>query len=259
MRVDLHNHTSRCNHASGTMREYIQKAIELGIDVYGFSDHAPMEFDPKYRMRFDQMSGYREDVLALKEEFAGQIEILYGLEVDYLPGYIDERVMSEDVDYFIGSVHFLNGWGFDNPEFIGVYKQKDIDEIYAQYFDAVAQMAQSGLFDVVGHLDLIKVFNYKPNVSVVKLAADALDAIKEAGMVIELNSAGLRKPVGEIYPGRELLKAAYERGIAVTFGSDAHNVDQVGFGYENATALAKEIGYETCTVFRRRRKDVVTF
>ena len=80
MRVDLHNHTTRCNHAEGTMGEYIQRAIELGIDIYGFSEHAPMEFDQHYRMRFDELDGYFEEIEKLQNLYEGQIEILKALE-----------------------------------------------------------------------------------------------------------------------------------------------------------------------------------
>jgi len=100
-RIDLHNHTTRCNHAEGTVDEYIQKAIELGIDIYGFSEHAPMDFDEKYRLPFCDMDAYVSDVLTAKEKYKSEIEILLGYEVDYLPGHMDERVLNADVDYLI--------------------------------------------------------------------------------------------------------------------------------------------------------------
>jgi histidinol-phosphatase (PHP family) len=241
------------------MRQYIEKAIALGIDVYGFSDHAPMEYDKKYRMDFDAMQGYFDEIESLQKEYADQITILKALEVDYLPGYMDERVLNADVDYFIGSVHFLNGWGFDNPEFIGGYKDKDIDLIYSEYFSAIEQMAQSKLFDVVGHLDLIKVFGYKPRGDVTKIAQNALEAIACNNMVIEINAAGFRKPVQEAYPSLELLRLARRMGIAITFGSDAHGVEQVGFAYDRCVKLAKAAGYERCVSFQKRNQEVVIF
>ncbi|MRI59395.1 MAG: histidinol phosphate phosphatase, partial [Epsilonproteobacteria bacterium] len=117
MRVDLHNHTKLCNHATGEIDDYIQKAIEQGIDIYGFSDHAPMKFDPKYRMSLNQADEYERSVKAAKERYKDSIEILTGYEVDFLPNYLEDRILDADVDYLIGSVHFLpqNGdlWGFD--------------------------------------------------------------------------------------------------------------------------------------------------
>ena len=259
MRIDLHNHTTRCNHAEGTVDEYIQKAIELGIDIYGFSEHAPMDFDLNYRLPFEEMDAYRNDILTAKEKYKNDISILLGYEVDWLQGHMDERVLKADVDYLIGSVHFIDKWGFDNPEFIGGWKEKDIDEIWQAYFEATEAMANSGKFDIVGHLDLIKVFKFMPKQDIRLLAKNVLQAIKQSNMVLEINTAGLRKPVAEMYPSRDLLEEAYSLNIPITFSSDAHAVDQIGFGYELATTLAKDIGYRQAVTFKGRDKQVVNF
>jgi len=259
MRIDLHNHTARCNHAEGTVDEYIQRAIELGIDIYGFSEHAPMDFDPEYRLAFEEMQAYTDDVLTAKERYQNDIKILLGYEVDYLPGHMDERVLNAKVDYLIGSVHFIDKWSFDNPEFISGYKDRDIDEIWKAYFEATEAMAKSGKFDIVGHLDLIKVFKFMPKQDTRLLAKHALQAIKKANMVLELNTAGLRKPIGEVYPSRSLLEEAYDLDIPITFASDAHTVEQVGFGYDKVISLAKEVGYTKAVTFEQRDRELVTF
>ncbi len=258
-RVDLHNHTTRCNHAKGTVDEYVQKAIELGIDIYGFSEHAPMDFDEKYRLAFNEMQDYISDILTAKEKYKEQIDILVGYEVDYLPNHMDKRVLNAEVDYLIGSVHFINKWGFDNPEFIGEWKNRDIDSIWQEYFNATTDMAKSGNFDIVGHLDLIKVFKYMPKKDIRLLAKDTLQAIKKADMVLEINSAGLRKPIGEIYPSKEILQEAYELDIPITFSSDAHAIEQIGAGYELAKSLAQDVGYTKSVTFKERDKKMVTF
>tara|TARA_B100001063_G_scaffold219608_1_gene223861 strand:- start:994 stop:1785 length:792 start_codon:yes stop_codon:yes gene_type:complete len=263
MRVDLHNHTTLCNHATGISEEYLLRAIELGIDIYGFSDHAPMPYDPKYRMDILQKPLYEKEILDLKEKYKNDIEVLLGYEVDYLEGFILDEIINAKVDYLIGSVHFLKNkqdmWGFDNPEFIGVYKSKDIDTIWSEYFDAIEAMAKTGLFDIVGHLDLIKVFKFLPKKDIRELAKKALVAIKKSNMVLEINPAGLRKPIKETYPSRTLLELAYELDINITFGSDAHAVEQVGFKYEEVTSLAKEIGFTKCMTFNNRDSKLVNF
>jgi len=259
MRIDLHNHTPLCNHANGSMNDYVLRAIELGIDVYGFSDHAPMSFDPKYRMTFEQKRSYEKEVSHLKEQYKNQIKILLGYEVDYLGNHISKEVMDTKVDYFIGSVHFIHEWGFDNPEFIGVYKDKDIDLIWQEYFDAIEQMAKSNLFDIVGHIDLIKVFNFMPKKNIKEIVKPALKQIKKSNMVLELNPAGLRKPVKEQYPSCDILELAYELNIPITFGSDAHEIEQVGFQYDTVSSLAKKIGYTKCATFENRDRHLVTF
>lgn len=245
------------------MRDYILRAIELGIDVYGFSEHAPMNYDPKYRMRLTDIESYEKSIDELKDEFAQDIKILKAYEVDYIDGYVLDEVLTRKVDYLIGSVHFLKEnrdfWGFDNPEFIGNYKNKDINQIWIDYFSALENLAKKRVFDIVGHLDLIKVFNFKPTKDIKSIAYDALKEIKKSDMVIEINSAGLRKPVVEQYPSKEILELAYELDIPITFGSDAHSVEQVGLNYDKVTNLAKSVGYDKCAIFEAREKKLVSF
>jgi len=259
MRIDLHNHTTRCNHAKGSMENYIKRAIELGVDIYGFSEHAPMDFDQHYRLKFEEMNAYVLDVKHLKEKYQDDIKILLGYEVDYLKGHLDNRVLDADVDYLIGSVHFLGEWGFDNPEFIDEYKNKNINDIWQEYFDSIEDMAKTEQFNIVGHLDLIKVFNFMPTKDIRLIASKALKTIKKSNMVIELNSAGLRKPVKEIYPSPLLLEMAYELDIPITFSSDAHAIGQIGYKYEEATQLAKKIGYTQAVTFEQREQQLITF
>ncbi len=257
--ADLHNHTPLCNHATGSIEQYIEKAISLGIKHFGFADHAPMDFDTKYRMGFEQMREYENSVLRAKEKYKDKIDILLGYEVDYLKGHMDDRVLNADVDYLIGSVHFIDKWGFDNPEFIGNYEGKNIDEIWQSYFDTVQEMAQSKLFDIVGHLDLIKVFKFMPQKDIQEIAKDALLCIKEADMVLEINMAGFRKPINEAYPSTILLKEAYKLDIPITFSSDAHEPNQIGLFSKEILKMAKEVGYKKCVIFSNKQKKFIDF
>jgi len=259
MIVDLHNHTPLCNHAEGEPEEYILSAIHSDTKIFGFSDHAPMDFDPKYRMKFEDMMQYEQKVITLKEKYKNKITILLGYEVDYLKGHMDRRVLDADVDYLIGSVHFLEGWGFDNPEFIGKWKEQNIDEIWQKYFDTIEEMAKSKLFDIVGHFDLIKVFKFMPKDDIVTMAAKALKAIKKSGMVLELNVAGYRKDVKEAYPSKELLQEAFKLDIPITFASDAHKPEQVSLFNEEIVNLAHDVGYRECAYFIKRELQFINF
>ncbi|MFA5460704.1 MAG: histidinol-phosphatase [Sulfurimonas sp.] len=259
MIVDLHNHTKLCNHAEGEIAQYIDKAIECNIQYFGFSEHAPMNFDEKYRMRFDQMREYEQNILEAKEHYKDKIEILLGYEVDYLRGYMDERVLNAKVDYLIGSVHFINEWGFDNPEFIKDYENQDIDEIWQKYFNAIEEMAKSKLFDIVGHLDLIKIFKFMPKGNIVDIAKNTLLAIKESGMSVEINVAGFRKPIAEAYPSPELLKEIKRLDIPITFASDAHKPEQVGLFSDETMKMVKELGFSECVIYRKRKKEFIKF
>ena len=261
MRVDLHNHTSLCNHASGTCEEFVLKAIEEKIDIFGFSDHAPMPYDPKYRMTLDKKEDYEKEILFLKNKYKNQIDILLAYEVDYMQNHklILDSILNSNVDYLIGSVHFLGKktsdlWGFDKPEFISKYQEKNIDKIWQDYFDTIEQMAKLNVFDVVGHIDLIKVFKFLPKKDIRLIAKNALKAIKKSNMVLEINSAGLRKPIKETYPSIPILEEAYDLNIDITFSSDAHEVSHIGFSYDKCLEIAKNIGFTKCISFKNKEK-----
>lgn len=268
MRIDLHNHTTLCNHATGSTEEYIKKAIELGIDIYGFSDHAPMDYEPEYRMSMKQKDLYEKNILNLQGKYKNNIDIRLGYEVDYMsnPSFMEKDILNAKIDYLIGSVHFLQPtksnnqlWGFDNPEYIKTYKSQNIDKIWEDYFEAITSMIKTNYFDIVGHLDLIKVFKYLPKKDIKLIAKNTIKEIKKYNMVLELNSAGLRKPIKDQYPSKQLLELAYESDISITFGSDAHSIEQVGFGYEEVKNLAKEIGYTKCISFKNKERIIHSF
>lgn len=258
MRVDLHNHTPLCNHAQGEPEEFVARAKALGIEVYGFACHAPMSFDERYRMSLLDLPSYlaRIQTLQATAKATGDMEILCGLEVDFIHGkeeLLEPSVLDAEIDYLIGSVHFLDSWGFDNPEFIGEYAKRDIVQCWAQYLEAIAAMARSGYFQIVGHLDLLKVFGYRMPESLESELDSALRAIAESTMSIEINSAGLRKQIGEIYPNPAILRKARDLEIPITFGSDAHYIQQVGAGYEECVKIARDAGYEECVIYRNKR------
>lgn len=262
MRVDLHNHTYLCKHASGTIESYILQAIEKGIDIFGFSCHNPMDYDEKYRMRFEEFDEYTKEVLRLKQKYQDKIEILLALEMDFLPHrmeLLDKRLLDTPLDYLIGSVHFLDDWGFDNPEFIGEYKKRNMRECWMEYLECIKKMVESKLFQIVGHFDLLKVFNHTPPKEVFFKIQEVLQVLAQNEVALEINASGLRKPIGEQYPSREILQEAYNLGVYITFGSDAHQQEHVGFGYETCRQLAQSVGYHQAVFFRNKKRFVYDF
>ncbi|MDR1911015.1 MAG: histidinol-phosphatase [Helicobacteraceae bacterium] len=263
MKLDLHNHTSRCNHAQGSMEDYVLEAIKEGVEVFGFSDHAPLRFDQGYRMSENEMDSYENEFFALKEKYADRIALRLGYEADYLPTKTIESVFSRKVDFLIGSVHFLGEWGFDNPEsvFTGFdsdeFDRRGLENVWRAYFAAMADMAKSGRFNIVGHFDLIKLpgryKGKKPDEAVIA----ALEAIKEANMAIEFNASGWRKSIGEQYPSIEILKIAYELKIPLTFGSDSHSPLHVAKELDRAYDLARSIGYKEAALFEDKKMRMV--
>lgn len=259
--IDYHVHTARCGHAQGEMVDYVKKARELSLKELGFADHLPLltKEDPTLTMSMDELGDYVRMVETLKEEFP-DIEIKIGIEADFLPGLEEKTarlIDSYHFDYVIGSIHFIDGWGFDDSRYIEGYKDRDIYELYAQYFALVEGAAKSGLFDIIGHLDLIKKYNFKPDVDITPLVKRAIGAIKEAGVCVEINTAGLRKPVGEMYPSEEILRLCREAGVPVTLGSDAHNPEQVGMNFDTAIEAATRVGYDKIATFTRRKRGYI--
>lgn len=254
--IDYHIHTKRCGHAQGEMAEYVERARTLSLKEIGFADHLPLllKQDPTLTMSSEELDEYIQSVEQIKKEFP-DISIKSGIEADYLPGFEEDtaRILkSYNFDFVIGSVHFIDGWGFDDSRYIDGYKNWDIFELYARYFDLVAEAAGTGLFDIIGHFDLIKKYNFRPERDIAPLVEKALSAIKEAGVAVEINTAGLRKPVGEIYPSLDILRRCYRADIPITFGSDAHRPEEVGKDFDIALAYAKEVGYGSVVVFNKR-------
>ncbi|MDD2511313.1 MAG: histidinol-phosphatase HisJ family protein [Syntrophomonas sp.] len=231
------------------IRLFAENARQKKLVEIGFSEHD--EYLP--RIKPDKLKRVQEDFPKLK--------IRIGLEVDYHPGREEEiqrMLAGSNYDYIIGSIHFIDGWGFDHPDFKDQFATQDIDDIYADYFSLVNQAVNSRLFDVVGHMDLIKIWGHRPvKQSVQAYVEPVLNSIKAARMVIEINSSGLRKPVGEIYPAREIMELMLALDIPITLGSDAHHPSQLGEGLEEAACLAKEVGYRQLVTFSNRRRELI--
>lgn len=256
--ADLHNHTKRCNHAVGECREYVEMALARGITTFGFSCHAPMSYDSHYRMQLSEVDEYLSEVRDLRDEFSGRIDIKIAFEVDFITGkahLLESRILEAEVDYLIGSVHFLNEWGFDNPAYIGNYEGKDIDNIWREYLVSIANMAQSGHFDIVGHFDLMKIFNNRPSKAVEGDIVRTLEAIKDNDMALEINGAGLDKQIAEIYPSEAILSTAHKMEIPISFGSDAHAPQKVGIHKDKMLSLAKRVGYKKAVNFTKKQRE----
>jgi histidinol-phosphatase (PHP family) len=243
---DYHTHTARCGHASGLPTEYVQAALERGLAGIGIADHLPLlpDADPRLTMGAADLPGYVAEVQALKADYPGYV--LLGVEADYRPHTVSEvrGLLAEyPFDYVIGSVHFLEDWAFDDPREISEYADRDIDEVWVQYLELLGDAAESGLFTIMGHLDLVKKFGYRPTRTLDKELGRLVDRVARAGVLVEINTAGLHKPVGEAYPDPDILRRLCEAGVPITFGSDAHLPEHVGRDFALAAALARAAGY----------------
>jgi len=257
--ADYHMHTPLCRHAVGEPDEYAKRALEIGLTEIGFSDHSPMRQDnfDSWRMNFSQLDEYVEKVRKAQKNFP-QLTIRLALEVDFIPGHenwIRELAARHPWDYFIGSVHYVSdSWAIDDPQKLSEWKNRDSFEVWQIYFERLTKVAESKLFEIIGHADLPKKFGHKPNHDCTSLYEKFLDAAKKNNCAIELNTAGLRKDCKEIYPSREILQLAFKKGVPITFGSDAHAPGEVGMNFADAIQLARDVGYTHCQGYARREK-----
>lgn len=263
MIVDYHTHTALCKHGSGTVQDFVVRAIQLGLDEIGCSEHIPMpeRFDEVHRMTLDEYYAvYAPAVSEAAERFKGSIVVRRGIEADFFAGteaWVRRFIDENDFDYVIGSVHFLGEWGFDNPVFVHRYEERDIDQTYEQYFATVASSARSGLFDIIAHCDLVKKFGHRPTKNMIEPMRAMMQAIREHDLAIEINTSGLRKPVAEAYPGADLLDLAKELSVPITLGSDAHAPEDVAAGFADAVELIEHYaGGRLSTFEKRQRKEV---
>src|SRR5215210_455161 len=197
------------------------------------------------------------DVAAFQEarEQSDEVGLRLGIEIDFVPDQ-EERMGSDATalpyDYVIGSVHRVDGDEVDRATDQSVYERYDTYELYAAYYRNVREAALSGRFEVIGHPDLIKIFRRYPDRDITPLLEETADAVAESGVVVDVNAAGLRKPVGEIYPSRKFLEMFYRRGVPIILSSDAHAPNEVAAGYDKSLKLVHDVGYREVATFENR-------
>jgi histidinol-phosphatase (PHP family) len=257
MLIDYHIHTTMSEDAKGELIEYVHKARKRGLSEIGCSDHFHVE-KQSYLMSFEKLAQYAKKVISCKEE--ANFPIKLGLEVDYIPSLENQikRILKDGCfDYIIGSVHFINGWGFDDPRYISEYQNWDITDLNRTYFSLVRQCADSHLFDIIGHLDLIKKFGFRPKEDMTEVFTKTAETIRQSNMCVEVNTAGLRMPCKEVYPSESLLKACFAHGIPITLGSDAHMPENVGKDFDKALRLVRQLGFTDIARFSQRKRKLV--
>jgi histidinol-phosphatase (PHP family) len=258
--ADYHMHTFLCRHAVGSASDVAAKAVERGLREIGFSEHNPMvrdDFDEWHMLQSD-LGNYVEQVSKARRDFP-QLTIRMALEVDFIPGHeewIRDLAARHPWDYLIGSVHYVSeSWDLDNPRKLSEWKSRDPWDVWSLYFERLTLAAESGLFDIIGHADLCKKFCFYPTRDTTPLHSRFLESARRSGVAMEINTAGLRKDCREMYPSRAILAAARERGVPLTFGSDAHAPGEVGMNFEEAVSLARSVGYDRYCTFSGRKRD----
>lgn len=259
MPANYHTHTPLCRHADGSPEDYVDAALAAGLTEYGISDHAPQLPEPfdDWRMLDAEIPEYLRWIERARLHAAGRIPIRCGLECDWLDGcepWIAQLADRHPWDYLIGSVHYLGDWDFDNPKWLGRWASSDVDQVWTLYWRTYIRMAESGLFDILGHPDLVKKFSHRPPGDLHRFYEPVIDAIAASGCAIELNTAGWYKPCAEAYPSPDFLELACSAGVPLVISTDAHSPSEVGRDIQRAIDAALLAGYRETQLFDQRTR-----
>jgi len=246
---------------AGNVARYREAADERGIAELGVSEHVY-----RFRQALDvwQHPFWREnavDDLDAYCEFAREAGLRVGVEADFVPGREDRMANLLDGrpwDYVIGSVHFVGDEAVDHPDWdIWSTRSVDPEKVWRRYFEMLGEAARSGLFDILAHPDLVKVWGSdrpRPDGDLRRFYELAIEGIAEGGVAVEVSTAGLRKPVGERYPAPPFLQMCLEAGCPIALSSDAHTPDHVGFEYAETVEWLAEQGVRELAVFEGRTR-----
>ncbi|HKM38783.1 MAG TPA: histidinol-phosphatase HisJ family protein [bacterium] len=246
------------------MRRFWTVAQSVGIDEIGFSEHA-------YRFRqteaiwpavwglkaVEDCDEYVDSVLALKKE---GYPVKLGIEVDFAPGLetlLDNFISAYPWDYVIGAVHFIEGWGFDRPDQAHLWQEKEVVETYRHYFSLFREAIKTRLFDIMAHPDVIKVFGYRPEVPLLTEYEHCAETLLEFEGCYEISTAGLRKPVGEMYPAPEFATILALAELPAVVSSDAHKPEDVGYRFPSAYQYASKRGVNRLARFDNRKRKLL--
>ncbi|MDQ3910518.1 MAG: histidinol-phosphatase HisJ family protein [Actinomycetota bacterium] len=228
--------------------EYCEVAKSRGLRQMGITEH------DRYLDKID-LAAFQE-----AQEKYKDVGLRLGIEIDFVPG-AEERMDHDGnafpYDYVIGSVHRVQGEEVDHPQHQEIYEKLETYELYERYYANVREAALSGRFEVLGHPDLIKIFRHFPDEDITPMLEETADAVAESGIVVDVNAAGLRKPVGEVYPSRRLLEMLHRRGVPIVLSSDAHAPGQVAMGYEKSLRLVYDVGYREVVTFKDRERGTL--
>jgi len=265
--TDYHVHVERGKFQLDWLQKFIDKAKQEGITELGISEHAyrfketkDILYNPWVAKRQTESIEEYLDMLFTARE--NGIAVKVGIEMDYIPGKeesIHNFLSKYPWDYVIGSIHWIDKWGFDLTEMKEEWNNRNVTDVYKTYYNTLKQLSDSKLFDIVGHFDVIKIFGHVPEMKeeLFQSIDEVIDSIAKNNLVVEVSTAGLRKPVKELYPKPEMLPKFYEKDIPICLSSDAHTPEDVGYGYADALSIITDAGYDKFAVFSKRSYQLV--
>ena len=260
LRPDEDGTTAERYFTAENVDRYLEAADEAGIEELGVSEHIHRFTQSLELWDHPFWREQAQDDIDAYCEFVRGTELRLGIEMDFVPGAEDRTanlLEARDFDYVVGSVHFIGDDAVDHEGFDIWEGSGDPDRVWARYFEALAEAARSGLFDILAHPDLVKVWGEGrplPDRDPRAYYEPAVEAIAESGVAVEVSTAGLRKPVGELYPSPAFAEMCVEAGAAFALSSDAHLPEQVGFGYDRAVEFLDGLGVGEICVFEHRER-----
>lgn len=259
--IDYHVHTSLCNHATGTMEEYVQAGIGKGLATICFLDHLTFQSAGRHNaMQPGEVPAYVDEARRLARRYGDRIDVRVGLEVDFSPRHVDrciDVVATLDLDVVGGSVHFVDGEDVVSRRSAWSRGERDPEAVYGAYLRTLELMLDYDYMDVVCHLDLPKKYGIRPSPAVVAGFVDVLRKVRDKDLAVELNTSGFDCPVQEAFPSPELLGHCARLGIPMGFGSDAHSPADVGRAFDRGRDLLIDAGYRHLTGFAHRRRESI--
>jgi len=241
---------------------YRTVASERGIAELGVAEHIYRFTAALDVWDHDLWRRYgRDDLDAYCEFVREETDLKLGIEADFIPGREDRManlLEAREWDYVVGSVHFLGEHAVDFDDETDIWRyEMSPERVWTRYFEALAESATCGLFDIISHPDLVKIWGKgrpAPEKDLRYYYEPAVEAMLEGGVAMEVSTAGLRKPVGEIYPAPAYLEMAVDAGIPIALSSDAHITDHLAFGYDKAVELLEQYGVKEIAVFEKRER-----
>jgi histidinol-phosphatase (PHP family) len=261
LRPDQHDASPAEYFTTSNAERYREVAEEKGIAELGVAEHVHRFHQALDVWDHPFWRSYAVDDLDSYCAFVREdTDLRLGIEADWIPGREDQMANlldGRDWDYVVGSVHFLEDKALDMEEWSVWLKGESAERIWKRYFDTLAAAAQSGLFDILAHPDLVKVWGEDkpvPDGDLRRFYYPAMEAIAETDVAIEVSTAGFRKPVGEIYPAPAFIEMAIDAGRPLALSSDAHTPEQLGWEYERAVELLEGLGVKEIAVFENRQR-----
>jgi len=260
LRPDARDAAAAAYFTEENVERYLEAARDAGIEELGVSEHVYRFTDALGVWNHPMWAANARDDLTAYCEFVRTTPLRLGIEMDYVAGREDRianLLSSQDFDYVVGSVHFVGDHEVDHDEYDIWESDGDPERIWRRYFETVAEAARSGLYDILAHPDLVKVWGAArpvPDRDPRFFYEPAIEAIAEAGIAVEVSTAGWRKPVGELYPADAFAAMCVEAGAAFALSSDAHIPGDVGFAYDRAVDAMRRWGVEQICVFEGRER-----